>query len=619
MSIAGAPPRTISPVLSDAEWLPSLAADRKYSAAARSVLAAGHIKKAAAWLRERFASFAASGSQPGLLAALRWSGDAHHDSMSIELIDEARQALVGKGRSSAEVFSGIVDSWLERLPTVGKLRPLEQSLVVTLLLERHRELADATVVKLWRVVHERTEGGTAKGTESSPAALLLRLEGQLLRFLATSPKRVRTSEVFPIREAVREILGRYTDNEGHPMAALHGQLGSMMGTLVRLSELGERAELKLFDKAARRSLKTLAIDAITLFPHDARWVPSRTPHEAVNWLERVGECFEVTDDEITARLLKHWRDIALAKPRKVPGAKAKVTKRSLAKQKSRSPLKKKQVRSHQSDAARYACLFGDWRDSRDRVIVRHPEGQLELEGAVEEHPLLGGQWTSTVTIDGKSITASDWSCCCWFSDGDADFCELKAEPVKGVTFYRQILLSRIDQFLFIADEVRAPGKSEIALASHLPLAAGWNALADGRTREWQLQQPGSTVRVLPIFAAQHKVVGTDRHVAIADQRLTFHGTAKEDCLYTGVVLDWSPARRSEPAMWAPLTVCEDRQRVAPHLSCAARWRLGEMTWMVLHQAAKGDSARSALGLHSHHETVVARVAGGEYHVLVQVE
>lgn len=619
MSVSPPPIHTASTALSDAAWLPSLAADLRYSAASRSVLAAGHIKKTAIWLRERLAVFSIPASQRGLLTALRWSGDAHQDSLSIDLIDEARQSLMGKGRAAMELFSGIVDAWLERLPAAGQLRPLEQCLISTLLLERHCELSDATVVRLWRLIHERTDTGSTRSADRSPSAVLLRLEGQLLRMLVTSPKRVRSTDAFAVREAVREMLERYTDSEGHPQSSLHAVLGPLLATLGRLSTIAERANLKLFDKVVRRSLRTLAIDAITLFPHDARWVPSRTPHEAVNWLESVAEWFGVQEDEATARLLKHWRNAALSRPRKVTKAGTKAARKAQAKKEDRPSLKTRQLRSHQSDTARYACLFGDWRDSRDHVVVRHPQGMLELDAAVGDHALLSGDWTSELTIAGKAIAGGDWACSCWFSDGDADFCELRSEPARGVTLYRQILLSRVDQFVYIADEVRAPGKTDITLSSHLPLTAGWNALADGRSREWQLQQTGCTVRVLPIFAAQNKVVSTDRQVAVVNQQLSFGGQASQTGLYTGIVLDWAPDRRTAPVTWAPLTVCEDRQRMLPHQACAARWRMGEMIWMVLHQASKGDSARTAFGLHSHHETVVARVAGGEYHPLVQVE
>ena len=60
-------------------------------------------------------------------------------------------------------------------------------------------------------------------------------------------------------------------------------------------------------------------------------------------------------------------------------------------------------------------------------------------------------------------------------------------------------------------------------------------------------------------------------------------------------------------------------RVPAHLASGARWRVADDLWIVLHQPEKRDSARSALGLHTHNETVITRVNNGKYTALVEVE
>ena len=124
---------------------------------------------------------------------------------------------------------------------------------------------------------------------------------------------------------------------------------------------------------------------------------------------------------------------------------------------------------------------------------------------------------------------------------------------------------------------------------------------------------------MPIFCEQERVQNTDGFLSCENHSILTRNSSDLTGLYTGFVIDWDVERRNAPAQWGPLTIAEDGQRVPRHLATAARWRVGDHTWMVFHQPEKGDSARSALGLHTHQETVIARLKDGEYARLVEVE
>lgn len=543
-----------------------------------------------------------------LLSTLRWSCDSQADSLTIDVIDELVQLLKRKGRQ-VELLSGMIEAWLDRQAAVAVPSQLDQLLASLLLVEQAERLTDAVLVRLWRFVEERT-GQAARAQSVTYLAVqeLLHLEQQLFRMLAAATKAPTKADLGPVAQGLREFVRQFSDEQGAPAAEIHGSLGVLLAGLIRLQEVARALEIPLCEKKDLQRLNRMARKAVLLAPIDAVWLPSRTPHEALDWMKRVTKVFDLKSDEAVARQIRFWADASL-------GAAKTATERKL----KRPPLKKKQLISHQSDSSRYAFLHGDWRDSRDHYLVRFDGPVPQIEASVLEKSLVQGGWAARLIVEGQVWTEGEWSCSCWFSDADADFAEFKWEPAAGVTVYRQLLLSRKDRFLVVADEVRAPGQKGIQLNSSLPLAAGWKAISDGRTREWQLHQNEDAVRVYPIFQTQQRVQKTDGKLECKSQSVQTKLTAEAEGGYSAIVIDWDRGRRSRPVQWAPLTVVESRERMAPHVACAARWKVGDDLWMVYHQSSKGDTARSVLGLHTHHETVITRIKDGNYERLVEVE
>lgn len=543
-----------------------------------------------------------------LLSTLRWSCDSQADSLTIDVIDELVQLLKRKGRQ-VELLSGMIEAWLDRQAAVAVPSQLDQLLASLLLAEQADRLTDAVLVRLWRFVEERT-GQAARAQSVTHVAVqeLLHLEQQQLRMLAAATKAPTKADLGPVAQGLREFVRQFSDEQGAPAAEIHGSLGVLLASLIRLQEVARALEIPLCEKKDLQRLNRMARKAVLLAPIDAVWLPSRTPHEALDWMKCVSKVFDLKSDEAVTRQIRFWADASL-------GVAKTATERKL----KRPPLKKKQLISHESDSSRYAFLHGDWRDARDRCLVRFDGPVPQFDASVLEKSLFTGGWAARLIVAGQVWTEGEWSCSCWFSDADADFAEFTWEPAAGVTVYRQLLLSRKDRFLVVADEVRAPGQKGIQLHSSLPLATGWKAISDGRTREWQLHQSDDAVRVYPIFQAQQRVQKTDGKLECTNQSVHTHLTAEAEGVYSAIVIDWDRSRRQQPVQWAPLTVVEDRQRMAPHRACAARWKLGDDLWMVYHQSSKGDTARSVLGLHTHHETVITRVKDGNYERLVEVE
>lgn len=603
MSSSVTPRSRESTTLTDAEWLQSLAVAMPEPANWHAALKRGHLPSVAKQLRRRLGEF--SGLK--LLATVRWSCDAQVDSLTIDALDELLHLQSRKKRQLEELSSGMVEAWLDRQSAVVIPTLSDQLLASWVLVEYSNAVSDAMLIRLWRFVEERT-GQMVQPHHTAPTPLqdLLHLEQQMLRMLAGSCQPPGKSELGPVAQGVREFLERWTDEKGMPFAEIHAILAGVTACLLRIESVAQKLEIPLLKKPLQNRLRGLARSAVLLAPIDSSSVPSRTPHEAYSWLSRVSEQYDLSEEDAIARLLRFWKDAGLERS-------PRPTKPS------RVALKKKQLISHQSDQSHYALMHGDWRESRDHCLVRFDGATPQLDASLLEKTFLSGDWALQLSIDGESLVAKDWSCSCWFSDSDADFCEFKSELSADVTVYRQLLWARRDRFLVVADEVRAPGQQHLRVDTRLALASGWNALADGRTREWQLQQGDDIVRVYPIFQPQQRVHKSEDRLTCTAGEINQVITMESEGLYSALILDWDPGRRTSPIRWSPLTIMEDRQRMAPHVACGARWSMGQDVWLVYHQSSKGDTARSVLGLHTHHETVITKLRNGNYERLVEVE
>ncbi|MFO1007489.1 MAG: hypothetical protein U0929_16120 [Planctomycetaceae bacterium] len=594
--------------LSDTEWLQSLSATIRSPVEWQSALREGDIRQVARQLRSRFEPY----KKLGLIASLRWSADPTVDAVTIEAIDELSRLSTLKGRQATEMQSGMVEAWLDRHPPSAVPSLLDQLLACAILIDRSSRLSDGVLIRLWRFVEEHTgPAASSSGTHHPAVRELLATEMQLMRLVVSAELPLKKSHVEPVVTAVRQFLGTFADEDGCPLAAIHSSLAAALAVILRFSDLFKRLDLKLGDAKDRVCLEKLATRAILLFPIDCSWVPSRTPHEAIDWMQSVSTLAVSDSSEAIAKLQKIWKRVGLESKSDDSAAPKK--------HRTRSVMKKKQIVSHQSDSADYALLQGDWRESRDRCVARFHQNVPSVEVSILEQLLIQGDWTASVTAGGQNWTGGEWSCCCWFSDTEADFCELTWKPAPGVTVFRQLLWSRVDHFLFIAEEVRAPGLTGVSLESQLPLATGWKAMADGRSREWQLRHGSTVARVLPLFMAQERVQSADGHLSCEDQKILLRSVAEHSGFYNAVVIDWDVSRRESPVQWGPLTVAEEGKRVPPHLASAARWRFDDDLWIVFHQAVRGDNARSALGMHSSQETVVSRVKDGRYLSFVEVD
>jgi hypothetical protein len=231
--------------------------------------------------------------------------------------------------------------------------------------------------------------------------------------------------------------------------------------------------------------------------------------------------------------------------------------------------------------------------------------------------LLAGNWEIDLQIDGRPVEPADWSCVCWYSDGDGDYLELQTRPA-GVRVERQIFLSRTDDFALLADAVRADGNSKIEITSRLPLSPDCASLAQSHTRECRLLCGGAAARVFPLALNCSRVEGTAGRLSATDGRLELNQSGLGG-VYAPLMLDWHRGRRRSSAGWRRLTVALGGVAVPLGEAAGFLLEVGPSKWLIYRSLSRTLEPRSVLGQHTMYETLVGRFVGGDVEPIVQVE
>lgn len=236
------------------------------------------------------------------------------------------------------------------------------------------------------------------------------------------------------------------------------------------------------------------------------------------------------------------------------------------------------------------------------------------------------EWSIEVTSAGQRWKLDEWDCVCWQSDADADYIELQADAGNGRRVDRQILLSRTEELLVLADAViggpDTPECDRLDCHSRLSLAEGIAARPDrGGRRAWRLAAAGASARVFPLAVPDDPLLATGpASLSCHDNQLVWTEARRGPSLYLPLVVDFSPGRRRRKPEWNPLTVTEGRQVVSPHRAAGFRLRLGDVQLVLYRSLATPHTPRSVIGQHTKHETVIGLLQpDGDFSPLVMVE
>ena len=280
----------------------------------------------------------------------------------------------------------------------------------------------------------------------------------------------------------------------------------------------------------------------------------------------------------------------------------------------------------QSDWAHVAVLRTRPAARAPTVVVTHDRPTPRLDISVDGRTLLEGDWSIQVTGNRHNWTFNHWECVCWQSDEDADYIELQADAGDGRRVDRQILLSRADELLVLADAVVGHPDSTvdapIACHSSLMLPAPVTAQpATGGRRDWRLAGGGASARVFPLAVPDTPLLATGPSTMASHQNhLSWSHAGPGPGLYMPLVVDFSASRRRRKAEWNPLTVSQDRHVVSPREAGAFRFKLGDVQLVLYRSLTNAHPARAVVGQHVNSETLIGLFGSdGDITPLVTVE
>lgn len=521
------------------------------------------------------------------------------------------------GKREAAAVREVETLFDEYLPgTTSAPDPFELLCWLTVLFERR--LPDALFGRMWlqlwnwtQPVWEQTEWNAEDRLTDDQRVVVA---GELPWLCSQIFRDVRGSRRLGERglETLRAELLAGSDDDGSPHAALLERLPLWLAPFVRTSRLARRLDADCWEKRSRTRFERIVQRVAALSRSTGEIALTNGAVFAPGSLLRAaGECAGFGAEEWPGRFLAQLTDGTL------PAAPRTVRRKSTVR-----PFKRKHRPSSQSDAARIACLRSNWDPGADACVVAFDGPTPRIDLTAFGVPLLRGTWGTQTTVAGQELhAAGDWECVCWFSDADADYMELKQTAPGGAEVLRQMLLARADHFLLLSDVVRLPAGSEggIEHRMELPVVAGTSAVQDGITREWKVRAGALKVRVLPLGLPQETIHRAAGRLEADERSIRLVQQSPGTGLACPLLLDWSPTRRKAAAQWRQLTVAENGQTLSGSESCGVRWRIGDDQWLYYHALTPRFTARTVLGFHTFHETVIGEVSDGEIEQLVQVE
>lgn len=471
--------------------------------------------------------------------------------------------------------------------------------------------ASLNATALWPLWREawRSSAEVAEAPErDSPldralAAEVLWASGLLFESVATGKSRLKAGR----RRLLAEFEAR-TDNDGTPHAELLPVLPAWFASIARGAAWAKVCGVRLGEGRYTGRFEGLARCVAILCKSDGRLLLSPecdirpVLHEAA---ERAGWEAETPVRRLVARLRES------EKPPSVPSQESKPKR----------PDRKSPPVIH-SEWAKLVVSRSRWRPDADVFAVAHAQRLPMIDLLAFGRRVFSGRWDLKILADGRPIEpTADWEAVCWFSDGDADYLELQWPNSLGVMVCRQLLLTRGDHQLVVADAVATPGQPDLSLEveSTLPLADGVAAESRRPSREWRLEAAGLPVRVFPIALPGEHIESSPGAMEGREGGL-FQRRSGRGAVYLPAVLDWNPKRREAFADWRTLTVTEDRRRLGPAEASAHRLRIGTRQLLVYRGQNGSKLKRTVLGYHHDSESVVGRFTPeGEIEPLVLVE
>jgi hypothetical protein len=533
---------------------------------------------------------------------LSWGVPAEGSVRCLELIHTLDRVARGKSVDTARLAADL-GAWLES----GTSQPASPELGWEALAWAHAlpQLAHELSADRWNELLEHllqlsrdVQQSPLESSESASETRLLEhqlLAGELPLTLATLFPELKACRLL-VEAASRQLsLGicDAVDGEGLPHAANLPSMRPLLACWIRCGYL----DFNCFSDEARDQLRWLVRQTLRLCRADGSQLlcePAKGP-----WCRPMFEAM--------LRLAGDAKDWAAAE-RILPKHAGKSHK---------GKLPDATVFSAWSEMAVMRC---GWVRRAPLLAIRfdHPEMQFEIN--CDRQTLLGGAWQTQFLADGKSLEQdSQWEEVCWFSDKDIDYLELERSLDGSWRVQRQMLLSKQDGLLLLADALLGEQSARLECGTSWRLGDDVKVVPDEESREVGLQGRQGLFRVLPLALPEWHAESAEGELAQRDGHLHWRTQGHGRSLFHPLLIDFDKRRASKPLTWRRLTVAENRQIQSSDVAVGYRAQIGKPQWLI-YRALSHRGNRTLLGQNFSQEFLMARFQrDGTCEPLIEIE
>ncbi len=250
--------------------------------------------------------------------------------------------------------------------------------------------------------------------------------------------------------------------------------------------------------------------------------------------------------------------------------------------------------SNLSEWSESAILQSRWASNSPKLAVDYSKSNCWIE-LCRDVGLIRGDCNPEVSINGGVLESSKpFEVACAESDDDVEYLELEKEFGKGVTLTRQILLSRSEEFLLVADLVKSESPARMDYQCQWDLGVGIEGMHESETREVYLTNKKIQSLVIPLALPEWKSARTDDSLSFEGETMTLTQSIDGVGLYSPLFFDLNPKRSRKKRTWRQLTVAENLEILPRDAACAFRVQLNQHQW-IFYRGISSEGNRTFMG------------------------
>ncbi|WP_425618343.1 hypothetical protein NA78x_002048 [Anatilimnocola sp. NA78] len=529
------------------------------------------------------------------------------------------------GLTLAEKLQQTLRSQRVKSDVLGEIQPaLESSAVVVELTESLKRLSlayllpaiakvdktDLTIRLVNRLLTAAETSAASATPDEALTQLILGCELPLvLARLSPDPKLAASLRKTALSTEAR-LATACLDQFALPKTNVRELLRPWLASLVRSHELLQGSETQ-FSETARERLERMARHAIRLSRPDGGFVLQPTAGTPA-------DREFMTAIVLATKSTPPIAELAFGKHRTEP-----------------KPIKGMPAAPLYSPQASLGVLRNRWCAPQLQATADFARPQVSLDLSSGNQPLLHGEWTVEISINGQVTTpVGPWTEVCWHTDNDCDYLEIEQKLSGGWLLQRHMLLVRRDECLLLADSLLndenkvTPANAldtslpipRLEYATNIPLAPQVSFVPQAESREGHLvcnKKPLAVVMPLAMPEWRKQPMTGELLSQNGNLRHTLKANARN--LFAPLWLDLSPSRFKNPVTWRQLTIGESLL-VQPR-DVAVGYRIqSHYTQWLLYRSLAWRGNRTVLGKNFATDFVCCRfLPNGETQDILEVQ